>query len=269
MHAVFLVASMTFRDSLRNRALYGIFFLGAVLFLSSVIITGMFSWELGKVAVEIGLSAMSISGLIIIFFFSIQMVSNDLERKTIYLVLSRPIQKWHYLVGKFLGLAGIVLLSSIVLGCSSFLSIKMSIWLSNAHMPALFNWSTLLLGMAYLTLALLVILSVSFFCVSLASHQFTAFLLAVIFYFVGQNVETVKIIVQRQKGLANNVFMHKALDVVSWIIPNLAAFDLKTTAAYGLKVSGTYLGLVALYGLAYIVVCLVLSIWIFQKRELA
>ncbi len=269
MQAIMLIARMTFKDSIRNRALYGIFFLGMLLFLSSIIITGMFSWELGKVAVELGLSAMSISGLIIIFFFSIQMVSNDLERKTIYLVLARPIEKWQYLVGKYLGLTAIVILSSIVLGLCSLAAIKLSIWLAHAMMPALFNWKTLFMAMVYLTLALMVVLSISFLCVSIATHQFTALLLAIVFYFVGQNVETVKIIIKRQKGLADNVIMQKAIDFVSWILPNLSAFDLKTTAAYGLPVSGSYLAIVAIYGLSYILICMILAIWVFQTRELA
>jgi len=269
MKAILLVSRMTFKDSLRNRALYGIFFLGALLFLANIIITGMFTWELGKVAVEVGLSAMSISGLIIIFFFSIQMISNEIDRKTIYLILARPVEKWQYLVGKYMGLAGIVLLSSLVLGICSLASIKLSILMSHFNVPAHFNWPTVLLGMLYLTLALLVVLAISFLCISIATHQFTALLLAMVFYFVGQNVETVKIIVQRQKGLADNILMHKAIDFVSWIVPNLEAFNLKTTAAYGLPVSLKYLGLVGLYGVSYIVVCLVLAIWVFQKRELA
>ena len=56
MSKILLVASITFRDCIRNKALYGIFALGLMLFTANIIITGMFSWELGKVAVDVGLS---------------------------------------------------------------------------------------------------------------------------------------------------------------------------------------------------------------------
>ena len=100
----------------------------------------MFTWELGKVAVDMGLSVVSFSGLMIIFFFSIHMVSNDLERKTIYLILSRPISKSQYILGKYFGLAVVVLLSSAVLGVCSFLSFKLATMNVEAFIPMNFGW---------------------------------------------------------------------------------------------------------------------------------
>ena len=66
-----------------------------------------------------------------------------------------------------------------------------------------------------------------------------------------------------------NVLLINVTNIVSWVFPNLAAFDLKTTAAYGLPLDTGYLMTVASYGLCYIGICLALSILIFQRRELA
>jgi uncharacterized membrane protein YfbV (UPF0208 family) len=68
---------------------------------------------------------------------------------------------------------------------------------------------------------------------------------------------------------SENPVLIKLTNFASWIFPNLAAFDLKTTAAYGLHVSAGYLTWVAIYGLSYIGICLVVTILIFQRRELA
>ena len=264
---IFLVAWITFKDSIRNKALYGIFALGAVLFAINIIITGMFTWETGKVAVDVGLSVVSISGLVIIFFFSINMVSNDLDKKTIYLILSRPISKSQYILGKYAGLIMIIIASSLILGACSVLSVKIAAFGSNALIPQNFSWSVFLLGLAFITLSLLVLMGLAFLCISITTHPFTALLLCMLAYFIGQNVERVTSIITASKMFQDNIFLYKLLDIISWIFPNLAAFDLKTTAAYGLPIDAFYLLWVAIYGISYAGICLAISIMIFQRRE--
>ncbi len=269
MRNIALLAAITFKDSIRSKGLYGIFALGLILFVANIVITGMFSWEVGKVAVDVGLSVVSISGLIIIFFFSISMVANDLDRKIIYLILSKPIAKYQYILGKYVGLALIILLSSAILGICSFLSVKLSVLGSEAFIPMNFSWGVFFLGLVYLTLALLMVLAIAFLCISVTTHPFTALLLCMVTYFVGQNVENVVNILSRSPVFADNAGLQAVVKTVSWIFPNLAAFDLKTTAAYGLPVDAGYLVWTALYAVSYIGVCLATGMLIFQKRELA
>ncbi|MDY6990208.1 MAG: ABC transporter permease subunit [Thermodesulfobacteriota bacterium] len=269
MSKIFLIAWITFKDSIRNRALYGIFLLGLVLFTANIIITGMFAWELGKVAVDVGLSVVSFSGLVIIFFLSINVVSNDMDRKTIYLILSRPITKFHYIVGKYVGLSLVILLSSSVLGLCAALSVKVATYKVEVYIPAHFSWTVFFLGLVFLTLSLLVVLAMALLWVSITTHPFTAVLLSILSYLIGHNVENVKNIISTSKMFAENPMLTRLTDFASWIFPNLAAFDLKTTAAYGLQVRAGYLTWVAIYGVSYIGICLVLTILIFQRRELA
>jgi ABC-type transport system involved in multi-copper enzyme maturation permease subunit len=268
MHKIFLLAWITFKDSIRSKALYGIFFFGLALFLANILITGIFSWEIGKVAADVGLSVVSLSGLAIIFFFSIQIVANDLERKTIYLILSKPISKVQYLLGKFAGLSLIILVSSAILGACAALSFKLATMGAEAYIPAHFSWHLFWLALVFITLSLLLLQALSFLCVSVTTNSFTAFLLCLMLYFIGQNLERVVTIIQRGKMFNNNPLLLKFLDGVTWVLPNLAAFDLKTTAAYGLPVNGTYIGWTALYGVTYIGVCLALAGLIFQRREI-
>ena len=231
MTNVLLLAGMTFKDSIRSKALYGIFALGFLLFLANILITGMFTWELGKVAVDVGLSVVSLSGLIIIFFFSIQMVSYDLDRKTIYLILSKPISKIQYILGKYLGLATILLISSIVLGICAVLSFKLATLYHQGYIPENFNWPTFFLSLGYQTISLFIVLSIAFLCISVTTHPFTAVLLCMMAYFIGQNVERVIHIMFRNQTDVHNPALYKLAKTIGWVFPNLAAFDLKTTAA--------------------------------------
>ncbi|MCG7851143.1 MAG: hypothetical protein MIO92_01330 [Methanosarcinaceae archaeon] len=268
MSKIFLVASITFRDCIRNKALYGIFALGLMLFTANIIITGMFSWELGKVAVDVGLSTVLISGLIIIFFVGIMAVSNDLEKKTVYLVLARPLTRAHFVLGKYAGLAGVIIVSSAILGACAALSVKLATFRSPGYIPVNFSWPIFFLGLAFLTLSLLLVLALALLWVVVTTHPFTAVLLSLLSYFIGQNIENVKTIIHGNKLFAQNAALLKITDIASWVFPNLSAFDLKTTAAYGLPVNAGSLMWIALYGLSYIGLCLIIGIIVFQRREL-
>ncbi|MBW2370773.1 MAG: ABC transporter permease, partial [Deltaproteobacteria bacterium] len=214
-------------------------------------------------------SVVSISGLMIIFFFSINMVSNDLERRTIYMILSRPINKVQYIFGKFIGLSLIVLLSSIILGCCSAVSVKLATLNAAGYIPQHFSWSTFFIGLVFLTLSLWLVMSMAFLCISITSHPFTAVLISILSYFIGHNIEAVANIITRSQIYAENAFLIKLTQIAAWVFPNLAAFDLKTTAAYGLSIDPAYLCWVALYGFSYIGICLMLTIFMFQRRELS
>ena len=268
IHKIWLVAWITFKDCLRNKALYGILFMGLVLFGTNIIFTGMFSWDLGKVAVDMGLSTVSFSGLILIFFFSINMMSNDIEKKTIYLILSRPISKPEYILGKYAGLSLVIIISSIILGIGA----AFSIWLSTTAvgMPSTsgFSWSLFCLSITFQTLALLIMLVLALLWVMITSHQFTAVLLSLMTYFVGQNMENVKNIVLSTKLLTPDALSIKAINIASWIFPNLAVFNFKTTVAHGLPIKMSSIVQTGFYGISYIGVCLCLTIFVFQKREL-
>ena len=269
MVRIFLIAWITFKDSIRNKALYGIFFLGIIMFVANILITGMFSWEIGKVAVDVSLSVVSFSGLILIFFFSIQMVSNDIEKKTLYLVLSRPVTRAQYILGKYAGLGAIIFFSSAVLSICAAFSVKLSTLGTEGYIPVNFSWSTFVLSVFFLTLSLLVMTAISVLWVSITSHPFTAVLLTIMTYFIGQNMENVKNIIMSTKAFSPDTVSMKIIHLVSWIIPNLAVFDLKTTAAYGLPLDTASLLWTALYGVSYIGICLIFAILIFQRRELA
>lgn len=269
MSQVSLVAKITFKECIRTKGLYGIFLLGVILFAANIVFTGMFSFEIGKIAVDMGLSVISFSGLIFIFFFSIQSFFNDFEKKTIYMILSRPISKAEYIIGKFSGLGLVIIFSSIVLGLCAAISFKLSVLGYEAYIPQHFSWSGFFISILFLTLSLLIMLSLSILWTCTNTHQFTSLLLSLMTYFIGHNMETVKNIILSTKILPPDALPIQTINMVSWILPNLEVFDLKTQAAYGLMPDLISLVWIALYGLSYIGLCLIVSIWIFNRRELA
>ncbi len=268
MKSVWLLAQITFKEGVRNRILLGILFFAFALCVFNLAFTNMFSHELGKVAVDVGLSVVSIAGLIIIFFMGINLLTKDLEKRTIYMVLSRPISRWQYVIGKFFGLGLLVLTCVIILGLFASASVKLAMLRAPSYVPPDFSWLTFAIALGYALLSLLITTSLALLFTCSTSSSFLAMLMTACSYFIGQNVELVRKVYCGVGPDSGAGLFGKFIDVISWIFPNLAAFDLKTTAAYGLPLKTSQLLWSGLYGISYMGLILMIAILVFQRREL-
>jgi ABC-type transport system involved in multi-copper enzyme maturation permease subunit len=264
-----VLAAITFLEGVRNRFFYGLLMIGLLLIGANLVITHSFSYDLGKVAVDIGLSATAIFGLMIIFFLGINLISKDLDKLTVYMVLGRPIARWQYILGKFMGLSLIILVSMLILGAISAASVVIATLGKAHHVPVNFSWWGFAVALGYQYIALNLVTGFTLLFAVLTTSSFMAMILALATYFIGQNIELlIKLLISTQ-------FFEQALNVMlaaqalSWVFPNLAAFDLKTAAAYGLPLDPVYLIWTLVYGIVYTSLLLVLTSLIFNRRELA
>jgi len=104
MKRVNAVAWNTFREAVRDRILYNLVFF-ALLMMASAIFLGQISLGIETVVlVSLGLSAVSVIGLLIAVFTGVGLVSKEIDKRTLYALLSKPVRRWEFLVGKFAGL---------------------------------------------------------------------------------------------------------------------------------------------------------------------
>jgi len=268
MNNIWLLALITFKEGIRNRVLFGIFFLAIALCVANLIFTNMFSYDLGKVAVDVGLSVVSIAGLVIIFFLGISLLSKDLDKQTIYMVLSRPISRWQYVIGKFFGLGLLILTSVLILGLFTSGSVKLVMLQAPAYVPPGFSWLTFAVALGYALLSLLITTSLALLFTCGTSSPFLAMIMTACSYLIGQNVELVRKMYLQAGNGSGGLLLGRLFEAISWIFPNLAAFDLKTTAAYGLPLDAFQLIWSGVYGISYMGLILMITIFVFQRREL-
>src|ERR1700722_17644158 len=114
------IASNTFREAVRDRVLYNL--IAFVLLLSgAAVLVGQISIEIEKlVVINLGLTAVSLFGVVIAIFIGIGLVSKEIEKRTLYTVLSRPVRRWEFIIGKFLGLAGTLVVNTFFMGIGVF-----------------------------------------------------------------------------------------------------------------------------------------------------
>lgn len=269
MKTILPLAILTLKEGLRHRMLHGIAVLALMMTGASIMIPALFMYDLGKVAIDIGLSTINMSGLLIIFFLAINIIGKDLDKKTIYMILATPTSRAQYIVGKFFGVCLLLLVSFLFLSCLLCVTIYViNVTLPhNATTPG-YSWATLLYAQLFLFLELVLIAAIVFFFMSFCSSFYIALILSGSIYLIGTGIESVQLALMA-KEIETSTGLKTFVQCIKWIFPNLSAFDLKTLAAYGLPVQQGTLVLTFAYWLFYTSLILLCTIFFFNKRELS
>src|SRR3990172_1943274 len=110
MKAIRIISGLTLKEALRNRILYLLFFFAAVLVVSSWIISELTVGDALKIIKDLGLGSIHFLGVLITIFIGIGLVFRELEKRTVFIILSKPVHRFEFLLGKFAGLAVTLLL---------------------------------------------------------------------------------------------------------------------------------------------------------------
>ena len=266
---IWYIMKITFKEGIRSKILFGISLLAVLLFASNVAITNLFSFELGKVMVDVCFSSLSLAGLSVIFFLAIGLLSRDIHDKTIYMIISRPITRAQYIWGKFGGLALILLVTFLILGILSIVSFYACCGLvSGTHLPRNFSWSNAVVTIFFNFLSILLVLSIAFFFTVISSSIYLAMLFTFCTYIIGNSLETIVKILERGEFIKASGSFTSIMKGISWTLPNLAAFDLKANLAYGLPTDPVCLFWTAVYGCTYTVILIMLTTIIFMRKDI-
>lgn len=268
MNALWPIAAITFKEGIRNRAIYGISIFALLLLGANLLISGMIMQEVGKVAVDMALSTVSFTGLLLVLFIGINLMAKDLDKRTIYMVLARPVSRAQYIVGKFLGMSVLLVASIVFLSLFAAISIFMVKMSYPGYFPR-FSWPMVLLAVSFTTLSLILLSALSFLFASFSSTSFITLILTIISYIIGQSISDVKALVEAPQavGIQVSPITVKVVQIAYYIFPNLSIFDIKLQAAHGLPISLSYVFWAVSYGVVYTCLTIILASIIFRRRE--
>lgn len=268
MNAVWPISVITFKEGIRNRAIYGIFLLALLLLGANFLVCSMIMRDVGKVAVDVALSSVSFSGVLLVLFVGINLMAKDLDRRTIYMVLSRPVSRQKYILGKFLGMVLLLLAAVSLLSLFALLSIFL-IKLTYADYFVRFSWGLILLALVFIFAMLVLLTALSFLFASFASTSFVTLVLTIVSYLIGHSVAAVKALVESPgvAGIEVSPATVKLVQVAYYAFPNLSLFNFKTQAAHALPVSAACIFWTSCYALFYSGLAVTLAALIFRKKE--
>src|SRR5712671_1663359 len=114
------IATNTFREAVRDRVLYNLVAF-AILMAGAAVLVGQISINMERlVVINLGLAAVSLFGVVIAIFIGIGLVSKEIDKRTLYTVLSRPVRRWEFIIGKFFGLSGTLVVNTFFMAIGVF-----------------------------------------------------------------------------------------------------------------------------------------------------
>lgn len=267
MKSILALATITFKEGIRNRSVYGIVIFALFILGLNVAVAGFFMREIGKVTVDMNLSALSFSGLLLVFFVGINLMAKDIDRKTIHLVLSKPISRIEYIWGKYLGL--LLFVGAALLVVLSFSSI--TVLGLRALYPAYFepfSWMVYFLAAFFIFLRLAVLSAIVVFFSAITTSSFVTLIFSVCSYLVGQTIEEVVFYLRSSLPAEEiSISLRRFIEGITHVFPNLTAFDFQIEAAHALPIGGERIATSLGYGVVYIALLLLLASLIFRRRE--
>lgn len=256
-HRIATIALHTFKQSVRDKALYNLIAF-ALLLTGASILFGKISIGIQRtLLINLGLTGIAIFGLLIAIFIGISLVWREIERRTLFNVLSKPVARWEFIVGKYAGLLLTLTVNTVIMAAGFYVAL---LWLDRRLQPQ--DLGTLeAIYFIVLELALVVGVALLFSCIStpILSAVFTFCV-----YVIGNLSGDIRWFGQE----SGSWIMAKLTTFLYYLLPNFSDFNVISRVAHGQRVPGYLMLSNSLYALLYAVILISASILIFEEREL-
>ena len=250
---ILAVALNTFRESVRDKVLYVLLFFAAVTILGSKALGWISVGQDIKIVKDVSLAATSIFGALIAIFVGTSLVYKEVDKRTLYTILAQPMHRWEFILGKFLGLAGLLAAVTVVMcGVSAAYVLLLGGGLDLIYFQAvlLIYWKLLLITAFALLMS------------SLTSPILGAVIVFSAYVFGHATGVFLDLPAQFDGTLAK-----RALEWGYYVIPNLSIFDIRAEAANEVAVPAAYILWALVYGTGYTLLLLLLTFLAFGEKD--
>jgi len=266
MRAIGHVAVNVFKESVRDKVLYNLVVFAVLLMSASYLIGELTAGQDVKIIKDLGLASISVFGLAIAVFIGIGLVWKEVEKRSIYTLLSKPMRRQEFLLGKYCGLVLTLVINVAVMTAAYYavLAYMQAISPPNlrASWPAPATDPALLKAIALIMLELMLVTAIAVLFSTFSSPFLSAMLTAGVWVIGHFNQDL------RDYGATIPSPLAAAMARgVYYVVPNFSAFDIKLQVVHAQAVPFSYVGLTALYGFTYIAFVLVGAVIIFSRRD--
>ncbi|MDD2487562.1 MAG: ABC transporter permease [Candidatus Gracilibacteria bacterium] len=249
---MFNIALNTFKELKRNKILFLILFFGILLIIFSLFLASLSLGQTDKIVIDFGLSMIEIFGLISVVFIGSQILFKEIEGKTIYLILSKPISRYEFILGKFIGFAMIL---AIIITFQGLIFLALMLYSGTAISIIM------LFSIMFIYLKLLVLFSIILFF-STFSSSILSIMLTIFIYIIAHSITSIIDIATASK----NAVMINFGKVLYVVFPNFEAMNIKNIILSPVKVDMIFLFGNLVYGIIYLLLILLFSVLIFNRK---
>ncbi len=255
------VAINTFKEAIRDKILYNLLIFGLILIGGSTLLATLTTGEQFKIIMDFGLASIRLFGTLIAILLGVGLVSKEIEKRTLYIVLAKPIGRSEFLFGKYAGLLLTLGVNTVIMGVGLYLTLMLNRFRWGLPVWDLEPRLIDAIALTYLELALLT-------AVALLFSTFTTTTLATIFtlsIFVIGHLSGDLMTMGAKLEVQSTVVLLKG---IYYTLPNLSYFNIRAQVVHNIPVASAYLFFVFCYALLYTTLLMGIATFIFKRRDL-
>lgn len=253
---IWVIASNVFREVIRDRVLYLVAVYSVLLLAAAFLLPEVAAGAQDKITLDLGLAGIHLLGLIVTVFVGAGLINKEIEKRTVLLLIAKPVSRLEFILGKHLGLSAVLAVLMIVLTAIYLLVLTIN--------QISFVWTSILLAIlfTYVEMSLLTAVAMLF---GVFTSSLLATLMTIAVYLMGHLSQDIVALGQ----LSENLSFQRLANSLYLVLPDLERFNIRNEAVYGLALlpSGWDMVWHLAYGLLYIALLLTLSVVIFARRQ--
>lgn len=247
------VAGMTFAETRRRRIMQVVILLAAIMLVAMLSITSWSPAEAQKAIVSGGLDLILMLGILVAIFICAFLIPTDIERRTIYSVLSKPVRRWEFVVGKYLGAMAVV---GLLVGVMLLVQTLVLLIFQGGY----FDHQVIFAGI--IEFFGICVFAAAIMAVSTVASSLSTVVAGFLIWVVGSLQSMSHSVIQHTEGASKFI-----LTGMSAIMPHLEKFSLQSDVTERLPLNYAIIGQSVAHGLVYILVCLILASILFNERQ--
>jgi ABC-type transport system involved in multi-copper enzyme maturation permease subunit len=247
------IALNTFKEAVRDRILYAILVFALVMLAGSTILVTLSVGGEAKIIKDLGLTCISIFGALIAIFLGIGLVSKEIEKRTVYTIISKPIDRYQFILGKYLGLV-LTLLANVGVMAVGLIGM--------AYLWEGISSARLLLAVLFIFLELMLVTALALLFSTFSSPALSAIFTLCLFV-AGHLTADLRLFAARFGGAGTRL----SAETLYFLLPNLSRLNFKDQAIRSLGTQGASMGLSFLYAIFYVTALVLAAMAIFERRD--
>jgi ABC-type transport system involved in multi-copper enzyme maturation permease subunit len=266
VRATAAIAVNVFRESVRDKVLYNLVLFAVLLIGASYLLGQLTAGQDVKIIKDLGLSATLIFGVFIAVFIGIGLVSKEVERRSIYSLIAKPIHRYHVVLGKYAGLTLTLAVNVAIMAAALYAVLAYMSWGVSADVQRAWDAPALdpamLKAIVLIFVELMLITAIALFFSTFSSPMLSA-AFAFSFFVVGHFSTDLRNFDQ----VVDSPAAARLARGVYWVLPNLSGFDVKAQVVHAQPVPLGYMALTIAYAALYIGMMLVIAVLVFSRRD--
>lgn len=254
MTVVWSLALNTFREAVRDRVLHSIVFFAVITLGASLLLKDLTLGDQDKIVRSIAEGGIDLFASLIAMFLGISLIWKELDKKTIYTILSKPMPRWQFVIGKYVGLLATVGVEILLL-----MGLYVLLMLVQQDFPSMVFFVSM--GMLMVELMLLTAWTTLF---STYSAPTTASAFTISIFVIGHLADDLWLLGSKSDSL----FLEQVVHGLYWVLPNFELLSIRELSVHERTVPWEQVFAATGYGIAYSIVVLLMAVTLFQRKDI-